>query len=64
MTMPLPELTVGDRSPNFMLPGLDGEFYSFHERVRGNRTVLFLSSSLDEQSEAVISAIGAARWNR
>ena len=61
MSDPLPELTVGDRSPNFVLPGMDGEFYSFHERVRGNRTVLFLSSSLDEQTDAIISALAAAR---
>jgi len=57
----LPELTVGDRSPNFVLPGMDGKFYSFHERVRGNRTVLFLSSNLDEQTGTIISALAAAR---
>ena len=60
MSIPLPELTVGDRSPNFVLPGMDSEFYSFHERVRGNRTILFLSSNLDEQTGAILSALAAA----
>ena len=61
MSASLAELTVGDRSPNFVLPALDGEFYSFHERVRGNSTILFLSSNLDEQTEKIISALAAAR---
>ena len=61
MSAPLPELAVGDRSPNFVLPGLDSEFYSFHERVRGNRTLLFLSSTLDERTALIMRALAAAR---
>tara|TARA_Y100001934_G_scaffold11138_2_gene14185 strand:- start:14366 stop:15463 length:1098 start_codon:yes stop_codon:yes gene_type:complete len=61
LTDPLPELSIGDRSPNFVLPGLDGEFYSFHERVRGNRTLLFLSSGLDQKTDSIITALDSAR---
>lgn len=61
MTEPLPELSIGDRSPNFVLPKLDGKFYSFHERVRGNQTLLFLSSGLDQKTDSIITALGAAR---
>ena len=61
MNATFPDLAIGDRSPNFVLPGLDGEFYSFHERVRGNRTLLFLSSTLDERTASVMQALSAAR---
>tara|TARA_Y100001960_G_scaffold317026_1_gene384791 strand:- start:2736 stop:3770 length:1035 start_codon:yes stop_codon:yes gene_type:complete len=40
---------------------MDGKFYSFHERVRGKLTVLFLSSGLDQKTDSIITALGAAR---
>lgn len=61
MTESQPDLTIGDRSPNFVLPGLDGEFYSFHERVSGKRTVLFLSSQADDKTMSIVAAFTAAR---
>ena len=38
----LPELAPGDRAPDFVLPGRDGKFYAFCERVRGRPVLLWL----------------------
>lgn len=39
----LPELAPGDRAPDFVLPGRDGKFYAFYERVRGHPCLLLLA---------------------
>ena len=54
MTHTLPELAAGDRVPNFVLPAPDGKFYSFYERVRGYRNILFLSARLDNKTTSAM----------
>lgn len=39
----LPDLAPGDRVPDFVLPGRDGKFYAFYERVRGRPCLLLLA---------------------
>ncbi|MDG1887685.1 MAG: redoxin domain-containing protein [Alphaproteobacteria bacterium] len=40
MQGPAHEIAVGDRAPDFVLPGPDGKFYQFYERVRGRPVLL------------------------
>ena len=41
MQGPLQELAIGDRAPDFVLPGPDNKFYQFYERTRGRPQILF-----------------------
>ena len=41
MQGPSQELTIGDRAPDFVLPGPDDKFYQFYERTRGRPQILF-----------------------
>lgn len=36
----VPDLTIGDRAPDFALPGPDGTFFMFYERARGRPMVM------------------------
>jgi predicted 2-oxoglutarate/Fe(II)-dependent dioxygenase YbiX/peroxiredoxin len=59
-TMPGPDLAPGDRMPNFVLPGPDGKFYSFYERVRGNWTLLVFEPDFSGQSRRRLGELAAA----
>ena len=41
MQGPSQELAIGDRAPDFVLPGPDNKFYQFYERTRGRPQILF-----------------------
>ena len=41
MQGPSKELAIGDRAPDFVLPGPDNKFYQFYERTRGRPQILF-----------------------
>lgn len=43
----VPNLTVGDRAPDFALPSPDGTFYMFYERARGRPMVMVFNPGGD-----------------
>jgi peroxiredoxin len=40
MQRPAHDIDIGDRAPDFSLPGPDGKFYQFYERTRGGPVVM------------------------
>ena len=40
MRGPAHDIMVGDRAPDFVLPGPDGKFYQFYERIKGRPVIL------------------------
>ncbi len=53
----LPQLSPGDRAPNFLLPAADGFLWVFYERVRGFRNLLVLAAGADEAARALLAAL-------
>ena len=42
---PKDEFMAGDRALDFVLPSLDGKFYQFYEKTRGNPSILLFYPS-------------------
>ena len=50
MQGPAHEIMVGDRAPDFVLPGPDGKFYQFYERTKGRPLVLIFYPQKDSDA--------------
>ena len=50
MQGPAHEIMLGDRAPDFVLPGPDGKFYQFYERTKGRPLVLIFYPQKDSDA--------------
>ena len=56
MQGPAHDIMVGDRAPDFVLPGPDGKFYQFYERTKGRPLILIFYPGRNSSSWVEVEA--------